>query len=95
MYALTSILCAMGAGGLEVKSEDALNDITSVMKFIFTPINSMIVLATLGNVFGKVKDEIIDTNKAGKRIIILLIVFIIILVFETNYIGSFIQNLLA
>ncbi len=95
MYALTSILCMIGAENLDVKSEDALKDITSVMKAIFTPVNSIIVLATLGNVFSKVKDKVIDTNQAGKRIIILLIIFIIILVFETSYIGGFIQNLLT
>ena len=95
MYLLTLIICKMGVGGLKVNSEEALKEITSVMTWIFTPINAMIVLGALGNVFGKVKDEIIDTSKAGKRIIILLIIFIVMLIFETNYIAGFIQNLLG
>lgn len=95
MYLLTLVICKIGAGGLNIKSEEALKEITSVMTWIFTPINAMIVLGTLGNVFGKVKDEIIDTSKAGKRIIILLIIFIVVLIFETNYIAGFIQNLLG
>lgn len=95
MYLLTSIICKIGETGLNAKNEQALNDVTSVMKWIFTPINSMVVLGTLGNVLGKVKDKIIDTSKAGKRIIILLVIFIIMLIFETNYIGGFIQSLLG
>lgn len=95
MYLLTSIICKMGEAGLNSKNEEALNDVTSVMKWIFTPINSMVVLGILGNVFGKIKDKVIDTSKAGKRIIILLVIFIIMLIFETNYIGGFIQSLLG
>lgn len=95
IYALTSMICGISTKGIEVKSEDALNDTVSVMKFIFTPINSMIILSFLGNIFGKVKDQAIDTSKAGKHILILLVAFIIILVFETSYIGNFVTGLLG
>lgn len=95
MYALTAMICNLNTKGIQVKSEAALADTVSVMKLIFTPINAMIVLSTLGNTFGKAKDQVIDAGQAGKRIIILLVLFILILVFETNYIGSFIQGLLG
>lgn len=36
-----------------------------------------------------------DTEKAGKRLIIILIAFVIVLIFETNYIGSFMQGALS
>ena len=95
MYGITSLICNMSAAGLNIEKEEALNDTVTVMKLIFTPINSMIVLASLGNTFGKVKDQVIDVNKAGKRIIILLVIFVLILIFEANYIGDFINGLLA
>ena len=95
MYIITSIICNLDAKGIHVKSEAALNDILTVMKLIFTPINSMIVLASLGNVFGKIKDRSIEPNKAGMRIIIIVLIFILILIFETGYIGNFINNLLG
>lgn len=85
----------MNTKGLQVSNEAALKDTLSVMKFIFTPINSMIILSFLGNIFGKVKDQVIDSSKAGKNILILAVAFIIILVFETSYIGSFITGLLG
>lgn len=95
MYAVTALICNMNAKGIEVKSEEALKDTLMVMKLIFTPINSLIVLSTIGNTFGKVKDNVIGTDKAGKRLIILAIAFILILVFESNYIGSFVRGLLG
>ncbi len=58
MYFITSLICSMNAKGINVK-EEALNDVQSVIKLIFTPINSLIVLSYLGNTFGKVKDNVI------------------------------------
>ena len=95
MYALTSMICGISSSGIEVKSEEALNDTVTVMRLIFTPINSMILLASLGNIFGKVKDQIIGTDKAGIRTIVVIMVFILALIFEASYIGNFIHGLLG
>lgn len=56
MYFITAAICSMGTKGISIKSEEALNDTVTVMKLIFTPINALIILSTLGNVFGKMKD---------------------------------------
>ncbi len=95
MYFVTSVLCYINLKGVEIKNEQALHDILSVVKMIFTPLNAMVMLSLIGNTLGKAKDQVIDTDKAGKRLLILAIVFIIILIFETNYIGHFIKGLLA
>ncbi len=95
IYFLTSIICNIKAKGIVVQNEQAINDVISVIKAIFTPINSIIILSTLGNVFGKVKDGVISTDKAGKRIMIILVIFLLVLIFEANYIGDFIQILLG
>ena len=95
MYGITSAICNMNTEGMVVKSEAALKDTVTVMKLIFTPINSMVVFGVLGNTFGKVKDQVIDMSKAGMRVIILLVVFVLLLIFEVNYIGDFITGLLG
>ncbi len=95
MYAITSIICAIDTTGIEVKSEQALKDTLSVVKWIFTPINALVALSSLGNTFGKVKDKVITTDKARKRLIIIGIVLIILFIFETSYIKSFISGLLG
>lgn len=95
VYIVTAIICALSVSGMNVKSEAALEDTLSVMKMIFTPINAMIVLATLGNVFGKLKDKAIETDRAGKIILIMLVVLIVVLVIESNYVGGFVHDLLV
>lgn len=95
MYGITSIICAIDINDIQVDNEQAINDTLNVIKMIFTPINSMIILSSLGNTFGKAKDQEITTEKAGRRTILILIAFIIILIFETNYIGDFITRVLG
>lgn len=96
MYGITSIIFGIDTKGIEIQNQNVLNDtlkLMNAMKLIFTPINSMILLASLGNIFGKVKDRVYGTDKAGKRVIIVFVVFIILLVFEKGYMGNFVQGL--
>ena len=95
MYGITSLICVMKSDGIKVNNKDAINDTLSVIKMIFTPINGVIFLAPLGRIVGKAHDSIISTDSAGKRILVLIIIFAIIMIFETNYIGNFISNLLG
>lgn len=95
MYIVTSIASNIATSGINVKSELALKDALLAMKLLFTPINSMIVFATLGNIFGKLKDNVIGMDKAGTRVIIMLVIFIIMLVIEASYIGGFVKDILV
>ena len=65
------------------------------MKWIFTPINALISLCSIGNTLGKAKDQEITTDKAGKRLVIIAIALIIIFIFESSYIKNFITTLLG
>ncbi len=95
MYVITTVICSVKTSGMIVENEAALKETVNVMKIIFIPINAMIGLSAIGNVLGKLKDKVIDIGKAKKRLIIILIVFIAILIFEANYIGNFITDLLG
>ena len=95
MYGIVSMICAIKSNVIKTDNVNAINDTFDVIKMIFTPINALILLAPLGNTFGKAYDKTIEADSAGKRIIALLIIFVIIIIFETNYIGDFISNLLG
>lgn len=87
------VICGMNEGAITITNQAAINDIETVIKLIFTPINAMLVLSVLGNTFGKVKDQAIGMDKAGKRIMILIVVFVVLLVIEASYIGGFMKYL--
>ncbi len=95
MYFVTNIICLSKAKNIHVDNQNAIDDTLGVIKMIFTPINAMIVISSIGNTLGKVKDKVISTDKAGKKLIIILIAIILIFIFESNYIGSFINDLLG
>ena len=63
MYFITSVICNIDISGITVKSEYALNDVLMVVKLIFTPINAIILLAPLGNIFGK----LYEANEKGQE----------------------------
>lgn len=67
MYLVTSMISNSAINGIQVQSEEAINEVASVMKLIFTPINSIILLASLGNVFGKVKDKVIRNRQSRNK----------------------------
>lgn len=95
MYGITSLMCTTNLNGIQVKNGQAVEDTVSVMKWIFTPINALIALCSIGNTLGKAKDQEITTDKAGKRLVIIGIALIIIFIFESNYIRNFITELLG
>ena len=93
MYLFTSILCGISTGGLEVKNEKAFNTVVIVTNLLFTPINALVILSFLGNVFGKLKDKDLEMSKASKFFMILAVIIILIVIFETRYMGEFIRGL--
>ncbi len=95
MYGITSLMCTTNLNGIQIKNGQAVEDTVSVMKWIFTPINALISLCSIGNTLGKAKDQEITTDKAGKRLVIIAIALIIIFIFESSYIKNFITTLLG
>lgn len=95
MYIVTAIVGNIATSGINVKSELALKDALLAMKLLFTPINSMIVFGSLGNIFGKLKENTIGTDKAGTRVIIMLVALVIMLVIEASIIGGFVKDILV
>lgn len=95
MYAITSIMCTTNLNGIHVTNGQAIEDTVSVIKWIFTPINALIALCSIGNTLGKAKDQEITTDKAGKRLVIIAIALVIIFIFESSYIRSFINGVLG
>ena len=95
MYGIVCILCALKSDLIRTDNENAIKDTLNIIKMFITPINAIIILTPIGNIVGKVYDEVITTKVATRRIAIFLVIFILALLFEASYIGSFINNLLG
>ena len=95
MYIITIIICNIATSKIEPIYKDILKDILHVIKIIFTPVNAMIVVSLIGKTLGKVKDGALAKDKAKNRLIAILVAFILILIYETNYIGNFAEEILG
>ncbi len=94
MYIVTSIICSIQSSEIEVQNQEALKETVDVIKLILVPTNALMLLAILGNTFGKLKDKVIEEEKAKRRLIFILIAFIVVLFFEAGYIKNFITGVL-
>ena len=91
---ITNIICAIGFNGIKIDNKEKQKIIENTIKHIFIPINLLIYSTPIGVLINKLKDNIIKKEKFNKSIIIITIIFLLVLVFETNYISNFYRGVL-
>lgn len=91
---ITNIICAISFNGIEINNKEKQRIIENTIKHIFIPINLLIYSTPIGVLINKLKDNIIKKEKFNKSIIIITLIFVIVLIFETNYISSFYRGVL-
>lgn len=85
MYVITLIIFHMSKDGINYQSIDMQNKIQNVIVAIFTGINGIIVMPQVGKLLNKINEDEIKKETLKKRIIILIIIFILCLIFESGY----------
>lgn len=91
---ITNIICIIGFNGIPIQNKEKQNIIENTIKHIFIPINLLIYSTPIGVFINKLKDNAIKKEKFSKIFILITLIFIIILFFETNYISSFYRGVL-
>ena len=91
---ITNIICYISLNGINYENtEKSLIAKNTILK-IFVPINLLIYFAPIGVFFNKYKDNMIKKENLNKKCIIVTVIFIIILFFETSYIEDFFRGVL-
>lgn len=85
MYVITLIIFHMSKDGINYQSIDIQNKIQNVIVAIFTGINGIIVMPQVGKLLNRINEDEIKKETLKKRIIILTIIFILCLIFESEY----------
>lgn len=70
---------------MSIENEQAYKIIKNIDILIFTAVNSIITLPTIGKYLNNTKMEISSKEKTSKKILLLFIIYFIILIFEINY----------
>ena len=82
---ITFVVFNISKIGISYANEDILFNVRTILVLVFTPINGLIVMPYVANMINKIKQKSIKKQESQKKVIRLLIVFIIILILECFY----------
>ncbi len=85
MYGITSIVFQMAKKGMNYPNMELQNSTKHILVAIFTGVNGIIIMPQIGKMLDKINEDQMEKSKFQKRILILAIVFIACLIFETSY----------
>lgn len=85
MYVITLVIFQMSTEGIRYPTIQMQNDIKNALVAIFTGINGIIVMPQIGKMLDQVNEGQIEKEKAKKKILILVIIFVLCIIFEKGY----------
>ena len=85
MYAITWIIYQITKVGVEYPNEEMKNSIQNILVAIFTGINGMIIMPQIGKMLDKINEDEMKKQEFTKKLIILMIVFVISIIIEIGY----------
>lgn len=85
MYAITWIIYQITKVGVEYPNEEMKNSIQNILVAIFTGINGMIIMPQIGKMLDKINEDEMEKQEFTKKLIILMIVFVISIIIEIGY----------
>lgn len=90
-YIITMVIFNISQNGINYQSEITKKEVRKILVLLFTSLNSVIFVPYIAKIWNKVKKNEIEDDKLKKRIIGIIIVFIICAIFECGYLKD-IQN---
>ena len=88
MYILTLIIYNVSKNGVIYPSDEIKQAISKTLIYIFTGLNSLLLLPYTANIFDNIFEEEADKKTIKKKIIILILIFIVGIGIENNYLKN-------
>ena len=88
LYIFTIILYNIASSNINYPSEEIQKTISDVLILVFTGLNALIFLPLIAKLFDKILEEEIEKQQAKRRMIILLIIFVICIFIEKGYLEN-------
>lgn len=85
MYGITWIIYQITKVGVEYPNIEIQRSVQNVLVSIFTGINGMIILPQMGRMLDKINEDEMKKEEFTKKLIILMIVFVISVIIEMGY----------
>lgn len=94
MYLITLVVFRTTKGDIDYQDIKIQNSIQSVIVAICTGINGMIIMPQIGKILDQINENQIGKEQLIKRCLILVVVFVICLIFESGYMKDTQQGIL-
>ena len=91
VYIITFIIFSISKVGINYENKEILKLVQTILVILFTIVNGYILLPYIFKKLEQIDNDEIEKEKLVKGIVILLVLFIFIAIFEVSYLGS-IQN---
>ena len=85
IYLITLLVNSFAQNGIEFEKEAIAKELKNILVLVFTGLNAMIVLPFIARTLEKVDSGEIEKDELSKKIVILIIIFIISMIIECNY----------
>ncbi len=85
IYLITLIVFQIAKGNINYPNDNIQNSIKNMLVAIFTGINGLIVMPQIAKMIDKINENEIEKELLTKKIIILSIIFVMCLIFESGY----------
>lgn len=85
MYIITSLIFIVSKSGVNYPNEEIEGTVKNTLVMVFTGLNTLILLPYLAKILDGILEEEIEKEEATKKVIIILIVFLICIFIESGY----------
>lgn len=88
MFFITLIVCNISSNEVNYKIPEMQNDVSKMLILIFTPLNALFTIPWIAKIISRINDNDIEKNQVIKRVVAIIIVFIIVLIIECSYLKN-------
>ena len=82
---ITLVLFNISSTNVDYEKIEMKNDIRKMLVLIFTPVNALFLMPSFAKILNEIKNNEIEKEKLKFRILRILIIFVIVLIIEYNY----------
>lgn len=88
IYLITFVIFSISKIGIDYQNKDAMKLVQTIFVMLFTIVNGYIILPYVFKKLDQINNEEVEKEKIIRSLIILIIIFIIVAIFEVSYLGN-------
>lgn len=84
-FIITLIIFNISKSAINYNSKDMIKSVQNILVSVFTALNGLVFIVPVARIYMKIKNKDSNISKIKINIIVMIILFILVIIFETNY----------